>query len=98
MVRHIKSEKELTRVVWRAMGLGHHNADLKRRRGAAEEIHKAYEYAMNNPPPADEEEKGMLLDAIAGLILSRINDMKREEFDKQFYEELLLTLSQIKRN
>jgi uncharacterized protein (UPF0305 family) len=38
-------------------------------------------------PPVDEEEKGILLDAIAGLILSRINDMKREEFDKQFYEE-----------
>jgi hypothetical protein len=51
MTRHIKSEKELTRIVWRAMGLGQHNADLKRRRGAAEEIHKAYEYAMNTLLP-----------------------------------------------
>jgi hypothetical protein len=97
MARHIKSEKELTRVVWRELGLAGHNADIKRRRVAAEEVHKAYEYAMNNPPPVDEDEKGILLDAIAGLFISRINDMKREEFDMQFYEELLLTLSQIKR-
>jgi hypothetical protein len=97
MARHIKSEKELTRVVWRELGLAGHNADLKRRMVAAEEVHKAYEYAMNNPPPADDEEKEILLDAIACLFTSRINDMKREEFDMQFYDELLLTLSQIKR-
>ena len=97
MTRHIKSEKELIRVVWRAMGLAQHNADLKQRNIIAKEVHKAFEYAMNNSPPVDEEEKGILLDSIAGLFISRINDMKREEFDKQFYEELLLAISQIKR-
>jgi hypothetical protein len=89
----IKTEKELLRLIWKEMGLGGHNADLKRRSGAAKEVHKAVDYMMNNTTP---DEKEYVFDALASLFLSRINEMGREDFTKIFYQELLLTMSKKK--
>ena len=80
----IKTEKHLLRLIWKEMGLGGHNADRKRRIAAAKEVHKAVEFGLKDLPPEKHEE---MLDAIAGLILSRIGDMKEEEFTKVLYKE-----------
>ena len=90
----IKTEKELLRLVWKEMGLGGHNADRKRRTAAAKEVHKAVEFGLKNLPPEKHEE---MLDAIAELILSRIGDMKEEEFNKAFYTNLLSSITPAKK-
>ena len=97
MTRHIKSEKELVRVVWKELGLARHNANLKQRDIVSKEVHKAVKYVMQNSSSLDEDEREILFESIAYLFVSRINGMKREKFDKRFYEELLLSISQAKR-
>jgi hypothetical protein len=63
----IKTEKELLRLIWKDMGLGGHNADIKKRAVIAKEVHKAVEMGSKEWPP---EERDEMLDAIAGLFLS----------------------------
>ena len=90
----IKTEKELLRLVWKEMGLGGHNADRKRRTVAAKEVHKAVEFGLKDLPPEKHEE---MLDAIAGLILSHIGDMKEEDFTKALYINLLSSITPAKK-
>ena len=82
----IKTEKELLRLIWKEVGLGGHNADLKKRKIIAKEVHKAVEFGLKDCPPEEHEE---VLDSIAGLFLSRIGDMKDEAFTQAFYTNLL---------
>lgn len=86
----IKTEKELLRLIWKEMGLGGHNVDLKRRKIIAKEVHKAVEFGLKDCPPEEHEE---LLDSIAGLFLSRIGDMKDEAFTQAFYTNLLSSIT-----
>jgi hypothetical protein len=80
----IKTEKELLRLIWKEMGLGGHNSDMKKRIAIAKEVHKAVEFGLKDCP-LDEE----MLDAIAELFLSRIVGMKEETFTKALYTNLL---------
>jgi hypothetical protein len=86
----IKTEKELLRLIWKEMGLGGHNADIKKRNIIAKEVHKAVEIGLKDRPPEEHEE---MLDAIAGLFLSRIGDMKEETFTEAFYTNLLSSIT-----
>jgi SET domain-containing protein len=88
----IKTEKELLRLIWKEMGLGGHNADIKKRTVIANEVHKAVDFGLRDLPPEKHEE---MLDAIAGLFLSRIGDMKEEEFTKAFYTNLLSSITPV---
>ena len=90
----IKTEKELLRLIWKDMGLGGHNADIKKRAVIAKEVHKAVEMASKEWPP---EKRDEMLDAIAGLFLSRIGDIKEEEFTKAFYTNLLSSMTPAKK-
>lgn len=90
----IKTEKALLRLVWKEIGLGEHNADRKRRVMAAKVVHKAVEFGLKDLPPEKHEE---MLDSIAGLILSRIGDMKEEEFTKAFYTNFLSSITPAKK-
>ena len=90
----IKTEKELLRLIWKEMGLGGHNADIKKRIVIAKEVHKAVEFGLRGLQPEKHEE---MLDAIAGLFLSRIGDMKEEEFTKAFYTNLLSSITPAKK-
>ena len=90
----IKTEKELLRQIWKDMGLGGHNADIKKRAVIAKEVHKAVEMGSKEWPP---EKRDEMLDAIAGLFLSRIGDIKEEEFTKAFYTNLLSSMTQAKK-
>jgi len=85
----IKTEKELLRIIWKEMGLRGHNADIKKRNVIAKEVHKAVEFGLKDCPPEEHEE---MLDAIAGLFLSRIGGMKDEAFTKEFYKNLLSSI------
>ena len=76
-LRLIKTEKELLQLVWKDLGLGGHNANTKKRAIIAKEVHKAVDFGLKDCPPEKHEE---MLDAIAGLFLSRIGDMKDEAF------------------
>ena len=89
----IKTEKELLRLIWKEMGLGGHNADIKRRTVIAKEVHKAVEFGLKDCPPEEHEE---MLDTIAGLFLSRIDGMKDEAFAKEFYKNLLSSMTTAK--
>ena len=60
----IKTEKELLKLIWKEMGLGGHNADMKKRIVIAKEVHKAVEFGLKDCSPEKHEE---MLDAIAGL-------------------------------
>ena len=60
----IKTEKELLRLIWKEMGLGGHNSDMKKRIVIAKEVHKAVEFGLKDCPPGTHEE---MLDAIAEL-------------------------------
>ena len=82
----IKTEKELLRLIWKEMGLGGHNSDMKKRIAIAKEVHKAVEFGLKDCPPGEHEE---MLDAIAELFLSRIVGMKEETFTKALYTNLL---------
>ena len=75
----IKTEKELLRLIWKEMGLGGHNSDMKKRIAIAKEVHKAVEFGLKDCPPGKHEE---MLDAIAELFLSRIVGMKEETFTR----------------
>ena len=44
----IKTEKELVRLIWKEMGLGGHNADIKKRYVIAKEVHKAVEIGLKD--------------------------------------------------
>jgi SET domain-containing protein len=88
----IKTEKELLRLIWKEMGLGGHNADIKKRTVIANEVHKSVDFRLRDLPPEKHEE---MLDAIAGLFLSRIGDMKEEEFTKAFYTNLLSSITPV---
>jgi hypothetical protein len=90
----IKTEKELLRLIWKEMGLGGHNADIKKRTVIANEVHKAVEIGLKEWPP---EKRDEMLDAIAGLFLSRIGDIKEEEFTKAFYTNLLSSITPAKK-
>ena len=90
----IKTEKELVRLIWKDMGLGGHNADIKKRTVIAKEVHKAVEMGSKEWPP---EKRDEMLDAIAGLFLSRIGDIKEEEFTKAFYTKLLSSMTPAKK-
>jgi hypothetical protein len=90
----IKTEKELLRLIWKDMGLGGHNADVKKKAVIAKEVHKAVEMGSKEWPP---EERDEMLDAIAGLFLSRIGDIKEEEFTKTFYTNLLSSMTPAKK-
>ena len=90
----IKTEKELLRLIWKEMGLGGHNADIKKRYVIAKEVHKAVEIGLKDRPPEEHEE---MLDAIAGLFLSRIGDMKEETFTGAFYSNLLSSITPAKK-
>ena len=90
----IKTEKELLRLIWKDMGLGGHNADIKKRTVIAKEVHKAVEMASKEWPP---EKRDEMLDAIAELFLSRIGDIKEEEFTKAFYTNLLSSMTPAKK-
>jgi hypothetical protein len=90
----IKTEKELLRLIWKDMGLGGHNADIKKRAVIAKEVHKAVEMGSKEWPP---EKRDEMLDAIAGLFLSRIGDIKEEEFTKAFYTNLLSSMTSEKK-
>ncbi|HOV83188.1 MAG TPA: hypothetical protein PLQ01_11020 [Methanothrix sp.] len=85
----IKTEKELLRLIWKEMGLGGHNADIKRRVVIAKEVHKAVEFGLKDLPPERHEE---MLDDIAELFLSRIGEMKEEEFTKALYTNFLSSI------
>ncbi len=85
----IKTEKALLRLIWKEMGLGGHNADIKERAVIAEEVHKAVEFGLKDLPQEKHEE---MLDAIAELILSRIGSMKEEVFTEKFYTNLLSSI------
>jgi hypothetical protein len=78
----IKTEKELLRLIWKEMGLGGHNSDMKKRIAIAKEVHQAVEFGFKDCPPGNHEE---MLDAIAELFLSRIVGMKEETFTKALY-------------
>jgi hypothetical protein len=82
----IKTEKELLRLIWKEMRLEEHNADIKKRTVIAKEVRKAVEFGLKDCPPEEHEE---MLDAIAGLFLSRIDSMKDEAFTKEFYKNLV---------
>jgi len=86
----IKTEKELLRLIWKEMGLGGHNADIKKRTVIAKEVHKAVEFGLRDLPPEEHEE---MLDAIAELFLSRIGGMKDEAFTQAFYTNLLSSIT-----
>jgi hypothetical protein len=86
----IKTEKELLRLIWKEMGLGGHNADMKKRVIIAKEVNKAVEFGLKDCPPEKHEE---MLDAIAGLFLSRIGGMKEEAFAQAFYTNLLSSIT-----
>ena len=90
----IKTEKELLRLVWKEMGLGGHNASIQKRAVIEKEVHKAVEFGLKDLPPEKHEE---ILDAIAGLFLSRIGDMKGEEFTKALYTNLLSSITPAKK-
>jgi hypothetical protein len=90
----IKTEKELLRLIWKEMGLGGHNADIKKRTVIAKEVPKAVEFGLKNCPPEEQEE---MLDAIAELFLSRIGGMKDEEFTKEFHKNLLSSITPAKK-
>jgi hypothetical protein len=90
----IKTEKELLRLIWKEMGLGGHNADIKKRTLIAKEIHKAVEFGLKDLPPEKHEE---MLDAIAELFLSRIGGMKGEAFTEAFYSNLLSSITPAKK-
>lgn len=90
----IKTEKELLRLVWKEMELGGHNASIQKRAVIAKEVHKAVEFGLKDLPPEKHEE---MLDAIAGLFLSRIGDMKEEEFTKVLYTNLLSSITPAKK-
>lgn len=47
----IKTEKELLKLIWKEMGLGGHNADLKKRTVIAKEVHKAVKFGLEDCPP-----------------------------------------------
>jgi len=89
----IKTEKELLRLIWKEMGLGWHNADIKKRTVIAKEVHKV-EFVLKDCPPEEHEE---MLDAIADLFLSRIDGMKEEEFTKALYTNLLSSITPAKK-
>ena len=90
----IKTEKELLRLIWKDMGLGGHNADIKKRAVIAKEVHKAVEMGSKEWPP---EERDEMLDAIAELFLSRIGGMKEEAFTQAFYTNLLSSITPAKK-
>jgi hypothetical protein len=90
----IKTEKELLQLVWKDLGLSGHNANPKKRAIIAKEVHKAVEFGLKECPPEKHEE---MLDAIAGLFLSHICDMKDEVFTKAFYSNLLSSISPTKK-
>lgn len=90
----IKTEKELLRLVWKEMGLGGHNSDIKKRTVIAKEVHKAVELGLKDLPPEEHEE---MLDSLAELFLSRIDGMKEEEFSKAFYKNLLSSITPTKK-
>ena len=90
----IKTEKELLQLVWKDLGLSGHNVNTKKRAIIAKEVHKAMEFGLKDCPPEKHEE---MLDAIAGLFLSRIGDMKDEAFTKAFYSNLLSSISPAKK-
>jgi hypothetical protein len=71
----VKTEKELLRQIWKEMGLGGHNSDMKKRIAIAKEVHKAIEFGLKDCPLGKHEE---MFDAIAELFLSRIVGMKEE--------------------
>ena len=60
----------------------------------AKEVHKAVEFGLKDIPPEEHEE---MLDAIAELFLSRIGDMKEEEFTKAFYTNFLSSITPTKK-
>jgi hypothetical protein len=86
----IRTEKELLRLIWKEMKLGGHSADIKKRMVIAKEVHKAVEFGLKDCSPEKHEE---MLDAIAGLFLSRIGDMEEEAFTKAFYTNLLSSIT-----
>jgi hypothetical protein len=86
----IKTEKQLLRLIWKEMGLGGHNVDIKKRAVITKEVRKAVEIGMENTPP---EQRENMFDAIAGLFLSHIDDMKDEAFTKAFYKNLLSSIA-----
>ena len=86
----IKTEKQLLRLIWKEMELGGHNVDIKKRAVITKEIRKAVEFGLKDCPPEEHEE---MLDAIAGLFLSRIGGMKAEAFTKAFYKNLLSSIT-----
>ena len=90
----IKTEKELLRLIWKEMRLGGHNANIKRRAVIAKEVRKAVKFGLKDCPPEEHEE---MLDAIAGLFLSRIDGMKNEAFTKEFYKNLLSSITPAKK-
>jgi hypothetical protein len=90
----IKTEKELLKLIWKEMGLGGHDADIKKRTVIAKEVHKAVEFGLRDLPPEKHEE---MLDAIAELFLSRIDGMKDDAFTKAFYTNLLSSISPVKK-
>ena len=90
----IKTEKQLLRLILKDMGLGGHNADIKRKAVIAKEVHKAVEFGLKDIPPEEHEE---MLDAIAELFLSRIGDMKEEDFTKAFYTNFLSSITPTKK-
>ena len=90
----IKTEKELLRLILKEIGLGGHNADIKKRTRIAKEVHKAVEMGSKEWPP---EKRDEMLDAIAGLFLSHIDGTKEEEFTKAFYTNLLSSMTPAKK-
>jgi hypothetical protein len=56
----------------------------------AKEVHKAVEFGLKDCPPEKREE---MFDAIAELFLSRIGGMKDETFTKEFYKNLLSSIT-----
>lgn len=51
----IKTEKELLRLIWKEMGLGGHNSDMKKRIAIAKEVHKAVEFGLKDCPPGEKK-------------------------------------------
>jgi hypothetical protein len=90
----IKTEKELLQLIWKEMGLGGHNADIKKRTVIAKEVRKAVEFGLKDCPPEEHEE---MLDAIAGMFISRIGGIKEEAFTKAFYTNLLSSITPSKK-
>ena len=50
----IKTEKELLRLIWKEMGLGGQNSDMKKRIAIAKEVHKAVEFGLKDCPPVQQ--------------------------------------------